>query len=62
MEIHGNPHQRWIFMTAIGVIIGVVVVIALILLVAGIRVVRPTHRGLVERFGRYNRYAEPGLH
>jgi regulator of protease activity HflC (stomatin/prohibitin superfamily) len=24
--------------------------------------VRPTHRGLVERFGKYNRYADPGFH
>ncbi len=28
---------------------------------AGIRIVRPTHRGLVERLGRYHRFAEPGL-
>ena len=29
---------------------------------AGIRIVRPTHRGLVERLGKYNRYCEPGFH
>ncbi len=28
----------------------------------GIRVVRPTHRGLIERFGKYNRFAMPGFH
>lgn len=28
----------------------------------GIRIVRPTHRGLVERFGKYNRFANPGFH
>jgi len=28
----------------------------------GIRIVRPTHRGLVERLGKYNRFAEPGFH
>lgn len=27
----------------------------------GIRIVRPTHRGLIERFGKYKRFAEPGL-
>ena len=27
----------------------------------GIRIVRPTHRGLVERFGKYNRFASPGF-
>lgn len=36
------------------------VVIALILL-GGINIVRPTERGLVERLGKYNRFAEPGL-
>ena len=29
---------------------------------SGIRIVRPTHRGLVERLGKYNRYANPGIH
>src|ERR1044071_2807855 len=28
----------------------------------GVRVVRPTSRGLVERFGKYRRVAEPGFH
>jgi len=28
----------------------------------GIRIVRPTHRGLIERLGKYNRYANPGFH
>jgi regulator of protease activity HflC (stomatin/prohibitin superfamily) len=28
----------------------------------GIRIVRPTHRGLVERLGKYNRFAQPGFH
>ena len=27
----------------------------------GIRIVRPTHRGLIERFGKYNRFANPGF-
>ncbi|MFA6321739.1 MAG: SPFH domain-containing protein, partial [Candidatus Omnitrophota bacterium] len=29
---------------------------------SGIRIVRPTHRGLIERFGKYNRFAGPGFH
>ncbi len=29
---------------------------------AGIRIIRPTHRGLVELFGKYRRFAEPGFH
>lgn len=43
----------------IGIILGVIVII--ILLVASIRTVRPTSRGLIERFGRYNRFANPGI-
>ncbi len=43
-------------------VIVVVVVVLLILLLFGIRIVRPTHRGLVERLGKYNRYAAPGFH
>jgi regulator of protease activity HflC (stomatin/prohibitin superfamily) len=27
----------------------------------GIRIVRPTHRGLVERLGKYHRFAKPGF-
>lgn len=34
---------------------------ALFIFFAGIRIVRPTHRGLVERFGKYNRFAVPGF-
>jgi regulator of protease activity HflC (stomatin/prohibitin superfamily) len=47
-----------------GAVAGIVAagIVVLILLAAGIRIVRPTHRGLVERFGRYNRYARPGFH
>jgi regulator of protease activity HflC (stomatin/prohibitin superfamily) len=33
-----------------------------LLFFAGIRIVRPTHRGLIERFGKYNRFANPGFH
>jgi regulator of protease activity HflC (stomatin/prohibitin superfamily) len=28
----------------------------------GIRIVRPTHRGLVERLGKYHKFAGPGFH
>jgi len=27
----------------------------------GIRIIRPTHRGLVERLGKYNRFGMPGF-
>lgn len=34
----------------------------LLLFFAGIRIVRPTHRALVERLGKYHRFANPGFH
>jgi len=34
----------------------------LIILFWGMRVVRPTHRGLIERLGKYRRFAQPGFH
>ncbi|TAL70118.1 MAG: SPFH/Band 7/PHB domain protein [Bacteroidetes bacterium] len=42
----------------LGIIIGVIV---LIFLLSGIRIVRPTSRGLTERLGKYNRFANPGF-
>jgi regulator of protease activity HflC (stomatin/prohibitin superfamily) len=44
------------------IIVVIVVVVVLAIFFAGIRVVRPTNRGLVERLGKYNRYANPGFH
>jgi regulator of protease activity HflC (stomatin/prohibitin superfamily) len=38
------------------------VLVVVIVFFAGIRIVRPTHRGLVERLGRYKRFAMPGFH
>src|SRR5476651_1913292 len=28
----------------------------------GVRIVRPTHRGLIERLGKYHHFANPGFH
>jgi regulator of protease activity HflC (stomatin/prohibitin superfamily) len=36
--------------------------VAVFLFLVGIRIVRPTHRALVERFGKYRRFAQPGFH
>jgi regulator of protease activity HflC (stomatin/prohibitin superfamily) len=47
------------------VALAVVILIVLFIVIgilSGIRIVRPTHRGLVERLGKYNRYAMPGIH
>ncbi len=40
-------------------ILGVIVVI---LFLMGVRIIRPTHRGLVERLGKYQRFGNPGFH
>ncbi len=45
--------------TIIGSIVGFIIVV--ILLAKSIRTVRPTSRGLIERFGKYKRFANPGI-
>jgi regulator of protease activity HflC (stomatin/prohibitin superfamily) len=45
-------------MSALLMYAGIVVVIVFFM---GIRIVRPTRRGLVERLGRYQRFANPGF-
>jgi regulator of protease activity HflC (stomatin/prohibitin superfamily) len=40
-------------------VLGVIVVL---LFLTGIKIVRPTRRGLVERLGKYHRFANPGFH
>jgi regulator of protease activity HflC (stomatin/prohibitin superfamily) len=45
-------------MLALWIILGIIVILILI----SLRTVRPTDRGLIERFGKYNRFANPGLH
>ena len=40
----------------------VVILAVLIFLGAGIRIVRPTERGLIERLGKYHKFAEAGFH
>ncbi|MDP1622569.1 MAG: SPFH domain-containing protein [Bacteroidales bacterium] len=44
------------------VIILIIAGAVIFLFFSGIRIVRPTHRGLIERFGKYNRFANPGFH
>lgn len=40
-------------------IVGIIIVV---IFFAGIRIIRPTHRGLVERLGKYKRFCQPGFH
>ena len=39
----------------------IIIAIALFIFFLGIRIVRPTHRGLIERLGKYNRFARSGF-
>ncbi|MFZ0472042.1 MAG: SPFH domain-containing protein [Bacteroidales bacterium] len=43
-------------------IYGVIIFFGLIIFFAGIRIVRPTQRGLIERLGKYHNFANPGFH
>ncbi|HTY12413.1 MAG TPA: SPFH domain-containing protein [Bacteroidota bacterium] len=40
-------------------LVGIVVILIFII---GIRIIRPTHRGLIERLGKYKKFAGPGFH
>jgi regulator of protease activity HflC (stomatin/prohibitin superfamily) len=42
-----------------GIIVAIFVVI---IFFSGIRIVRPTHRGVIERLGKYRKFANPGFH
>jgi len=42
-------------------IIFIVVGIIVVIFFSGIRIVRPTHRGLIERLGKYERFGRPGF-
>jgi regulator of protease activity HflC (stomatin/prohibitin superfamily) len=35
---------------------------AIVLFFLGVRIIRPTHRGLIERLGKFHNFAEPGFH
>ena len=43
-------------------LISMLIIIAIVVFFAGIRIVRPTHRGLVERLGKYRKFALAGFH
>jgi len=35
---------------------------AIVIFFLGVRIIRPTHRGLIERLGKYHHFASPGFH
>jgi regulator of protease activity HflC (stomatin/prohibitin superfamily) len=42
-------------------LIPIIIGVFILFFLAGIRIVRPTHRALIERFGKYHRFAAPGF-
>lgn len=44
------------------ILLVVVIIVVLAVFFVGIRIVRPTHRALVETFGKYTKFAGPGFH
>lgn len=40
----------------------IIVILALVVFFSGIRIVRPTERGLIETLGKYTKFALPGFH
>jgi len=36
--------------------------VIILFFLSGIRIIRPTHRGLIERLGKYRRFGRPGFH
>jgi regulator of protease activity HflC (stomatin/prohibitin superfamily) len=52
-------------MVFMNIIIKVIIIVAAVIFfffLIGIRIVRPTHRGLIETLGKYTGYAQPGFH
>lgn len=49
-------------MDLLDVMVPTLVVGFVMFIFSGIRIIRPTHRAVVEQLGKYNRFAEPGFH
>jgi regulator of protease activity HflC (stomatin/prohibitin superfamily) len=49
-------------MDPIKIVVFVIVALVVLFFLLGIRIVRPTHRGLIERLGKYRQFASAGFH
>ena len=49
-------------MTTIGALWFPIMIGLVFFFLSGVRIVRPTHRAVIERLGKYNRFAGPGFH
>ncbi|WP_205945930.1 SPFH domain-containing protein [Pedobacter hiemivivus] len=45
-----------------GTQVTIIIAVIIILFFMGVKIVRPTHRGLIERLGKYIKFAQPGFH
>ncbi len=52
MDTQGGMSALWIILA----------IIIILVFFWGIRIVRPTHRALIERLGKYKKFAQPGFH
>jgi regulator of protease activity HflC (stomatin/prohibitin superfamily) len=43
-------------------LIPLVLIAVIVIFFAGVRIIRPTHRGLIERLGKYHAFSSPGFH
>ena len=48
-------------MDPIKIVVFAIVALVVLIFLLGIRIVRPTHRGLIERLGKYRKFAAPGF-
>jgi len=46
----------------LNVLTTMLIILAAFIFILGIRIVRPTHRGIIERLGKYRKFAESGFH
>jgi regulator of protease activity HflC (stomatin/prohibitin superfamily) len=37
-------------------------IVTIIIFFFGVKIIRPTHRGLIETFGKYTKFVHPGFH
>ena len=46
----------------LNVLTTMLIILVVFIFILGIRIVRPTHRGIIERLGKYRKFAESGFH
>jgi regulator of protease activity HflC (stomatin/prohibitin superfamily) len=46
----------------LNVLTTMLIILVVFVFILGIRIVRPTHRGIIERLGKYRKFAESGFH